>query len=93
MIWLFGHGACGILTPRPEIEPPLPALEGEVLTTGPPGKSLGCTALDKSLHIYDLTHFFLCLKNCLFIWLPWLQHVGSLLHHAGPSLTVPGLSS
>ena len=37
--WFFGHEACGILAPRPGIEPAPPALEGEVLTTGPPGKS------------------------------------------------------
>ena len=30
----------GIFAPRPGIEPAPPALEGEVLTTGPPGKSL-----------------------------------------------------
>ena len=29
----------GILAPRPGIEPAPPALEGEVSTTGPPGKS------------------------------------------------------
>ena len=32
--------ACGILVPRPGIEPASPALEGGFLTTGPPGKSL-----------------------------------------------------
>ena len=32
--------ACVILAPRPGIEPAPPALEGEVITTGPPGKSL-----------------------------------------------------
>ena len=32
--------ACGILVPQPGIEPESPALEGEVLTTRPPGKSL-----------------------------------------------------
>ena len=32
--------ACGILTPQPGIEPSPDALEGKVLTTGPPGKSL-----------------------------------------------------
>ena len=37
----FGPEACGILAPRPGIEPTVPALEGEVLTTGPPGKSPG----------------------------------------------------
>ena len=35
----FGPEACGILAPQPRIEPTTPALEGEVLTTGPPGKS------------------------------------------------------
>ena len=37
---VFWHEACGILAPRPGIEPTPPALEGEVLTTGPPGRSL-----------------------------------------------------
>ena len=35
----FGHKACGILVPWPGIEPAPPALEGQVLTTGPAGKS------------------------------------------------------
>ena len=35
-------GACGILVPRPEIEPMSPALEGGFLTIGPPGKSHIC---------------------------------------------------
>ena len=34
-----GLEACGILAPPPGIEPISPALVGEVLTTGPPGKS------------------------------------------------------
>ena len=40
MFWCFGHEACGILIPQLGIEPAPTALEGEVLTTGPPGKSL-----------------------------------------------------
>ena len=40
MFWFFGPEAYGILAPQPGIEPAPPALEGEVLTTGPPGKSL-----------------------------------------------------
>ena len=32
--------ACGILVPRPGIEPTSPALEGRFLTTGPRGNSL-----------------------------------------------------
>ena len=31
--------ACGILVPRPGMEPASPALEGGFFTTGPPGKS------------------------------------------------------
>ena len=36
MFWIFGHEACGILALWPEIKPAPSALEGEVLTTGPP---------------------------------------------------------
>ena len=36
----FGPEARGILAPRQGTEPAPPALEGEVLTTGSPGKSL-----------------------------------------------------
>ena len=39
MLWFSGHEACGILAPQLGIEPAPPALEGEVLTTRPPGKS------------------------------------------------------
>ena len=40
MFCFFGHEACGILAPQPGIEPVPPALEGEILTARPPGKSL-----------------------------------------------------
>ena len=40
MFWFIGHDACEILIPLPGTEPTCPALEGEVSTTGPPGKSL-----------------------------------------------------
>ena len=39
-VLVFGPKACGVLAPRPGIKLALPALEGEVLTTGLPGKSL-----------------------------------------------------
>ena len=39
MFWFLGADACGILASQPGIEPVPPALEGEVLTTGPLGKS------------------------------------------------------
>ena len=38
MFWFFDCKACGILASWPGIEPAAPAMEGEVLTTGPPGK-------------------------------------------------------
>ena len=45
MFWFPGPQACGILASQPGIEPTSPALEGEILTTGPPGKVtwLSCT--------------------------------------------------
>ena len=39
MVWFFGLKTCGILASWPGIEPIAPAVEGEVSTTGPPGKS------------------------------------------------------
>ena len=41
MFWFFSHKTYGISVPRPGIEPILPALEGEIPTSGPPGKSPG----------------------------------------------------
>ena len=38
MLWCFGRKACGILASQAGIEPTPCALEGKVLTTGPPGK-------------------------------------------------------
>ena len=40
MFWVFALEACGILALWPGIAPVPVALEREVLTTGPPGKSL-----------------------------------------------------
>ena len=39
MFWFFDHEACGVLAPQPDMEPMSLALEGEVLTTGPPGSA------------------------------------------------------
>ena len=39
MFWFFAHEACRILALQPGIEPTPLALEGEILTTGLPGKS------------------------------------------------------
>ena len=39
-VCLFAHRACGILVPGPQFKLTYPALEGAVLSTWPPGKSL-----------------------------------------------------
>ena len=44
LFWFFCPMTCGILAPRPGSEPIPPALEGEVLTPGPPGKSWGLSS-------------------------------------------------
>ena len=40
-VLFFGHRTCGILAPQPGMEIVPLALEEEVLTNGPSGKSLG----------------------------------------------------
>ena len=57
MFWFFGRKACGIIAPWPGVESAPPALEGGVLTTGPPGKPKNCKS------------FFFFLNIYLFIWL------------------------
>ena len=39
LFWFFDHAACESLAPQPRIEPEPPALEGQILATGLPGKS------------------------------------------------------
>ena len=46
--------ACGILFPRPGIEPESPALQGEFLTTGLPEKSLSVSFCLSFLVMYCL---------------------------------------
>ena len=52
MLWFFGCKTCGILAPWPGIEPAPPALEGEVLTTGPPEKSLDFFKIKLNIHMF-----------------------------------------
>ena len=40
VVFFFGRGACGVLSPQPGIKPAPLALEGEVLITGLPENSL-----------------------------------------------------
>ena len=53
------HTALGILIPSPGIEPASPALQGEFLTTGPPGKpSLGFSACKTHSSFFQIFIFF-----------------------------------
>ena len=64
---VFGCEACGISASRPGMEPVPPALEDEVLTTGPPGKSLGGDLLIDYLNcIYSMPSV-----NCSFFSAFW----------------------
>ena len=47
-VFFFGPGACRILAPQPGIKPTSPALQGEVLTIGPWGKSLHVDLIEPS---------------------------------------------
>ena len=42
--------ACGMLVPRPGIEPSSPASAGRLLTSDPPGKSLACLSIPISYY-------------------------------------------
>ena len=54
-ILVFDHEAYEILAPWPGIEPTPPSLEGEVLTTGPPGKTQVFSLLRERLEVFK--HF------------------------------------
>ena len=54
-ILVFDHEAYEILAPRPGIEPTPPSLEGEVLTTGPPGKTQVFSLLRERLEVFKTT--------------------------------------
>ena len=51
MFWFSGHEAHGILAPRLGIKPTLAALNGGVLTTGPPGR----------FHWFASNHIYICM--------------------------------
>ena len=74
MFGFFGCEACGNLAPWPTIKPATPALEGELLTIGPPEKSLNvdlktflCLAIYRHWEITDcfITQYVLyhCVKR------------------------------
>ena len=55
MFWFFGLKACGILAPWPGIEPASPALEDEVLTTGPSRKSHIFFQSERIQHMFGIS--------------------------------------
>ena len=61
--FFFGHVACGILVPWPEIKPIPLALEAWSLTTVLPGKSQYLILL--SLYLYANLQWSATLKNCI----------------------------
>ena len=57
----FGCKACGILVPPPEIKTTHTALEGKVLTSGPPRKSIYvcvCVCVCVCMYIYSFSDSF-----------------------------------
>ena len=60
MFWFFGSETYGILAPQPGIKPARVALESQVLSTGPPGKSFcGLFLTDNSLSQVELLNKYL----------------------------------
>ena len=72
-VFCFGFGCevCGILVSQPGTEPPAPASEGKVLTTGPQGKSpVVCSEVRKC----GSSNLFFC-RSVLAIWSPLQSHI------------------
>ena len=71
------YTACEILVPRPGIESKSPALQGGILTTGPPGKSLSIwifkiyVSVLYLCHVLIISFFFKSLNTCSNISLFW----------------------
>ena len=75
VFFFFGQEACGILALWPRIEPEHSALEGEVLTTRPLGKSLSlgfylCFLND--IWCRTLFHMLICHPYIFFAEVKWL---------------------
>ena len=68
MFWCFGCEVRGILAPQPGIQPAPPALEGKVVTTGLPGKSLAVVIpVENRQPIYMQSDSWQCLSS-LKVW-------------------------
>ena len=84
LFWFFGLEICGILAPKLEIQPTLPALKGKLLTTRPLGKSWGfliCLLLGPFQNV-----LFYCegcdnfnFKGVVSFWLRGLRHIAKFV--------------
>ena len=80
-VWFFGHEACGLLASQTGIEPTSPALEGEVLTTGP--------SCSHSWYLVFLTSV-VCASHILMIMSPKQKHLNAFLYILCPySFSLP----
>ena len=88
VLFFFSCKSCGILAPQPGIEPTPPALEGEVLISGPPGRSLEWP------HILKLNResLLLFIKDCDYCIGPLMYKVQSwsLLEEVERMVTLEG---
>ena len=88
MFWFFGCKSWGILAPQSGIEPTPPALEDEVVITGPPGRCMEWP------HILKLNResLLLLIKDCDYCIGPFMYKVQSwsLLEEVGRMVTLEG---
>ena len=63
IFWFCGFETCGIAAPCPSIELASPALEGNFLTTGPPGKSLQSFCMVERSGDFQFSFLFIFINN------------------------------
>lgn len=94
-VFVFRPQACGILAPPPEVEPAPLALEGEISTTGPAGKSWECRFLMKSqegAYTAITQQHFLHWPLNYFCSFPKFSNNGRCCHISSCLLFLPSLS-
>ena len=80
LMFLFGHGACGLLSPQPGIEPAPPAL-AELFYTGPAGKFLPTllhhmSVLYRPAQTFMSAPSYMFLRQEMYLMLLWVQSPG-----------------
>ena len=79
LVWFFFFGpkTRGILTLQPGMEPAPPALEGEVLISGPPGKFLNVFLKKQKINertYHNVPHPYI-LMMCVWIYILYNLHI------------------